>query len=96
LDAAAGGATAVAFGADGAPRWSRRAGLDGALAQLLAIIDRAACDGTWQRLKSAPSTPVATPSTTFAQPQRQLVHDGDLRNRAKARSYRERRRSAPA
>ena len=88
----------VSFGADGAPSLEPAApGLDGALADLLAIIERAACDGTWQRLKVC-----AEHTCRFAFYDQSRNRSGSwcsmavCGNRAKARSYRERRRSAPA
>lgn len=99
LDAAAPAALLkVAFGSDGAPALQAAGqGLDGALAQLLAIIDRAACDGTWQRLKVC-----AEHTCRYAFYDHSRNRSGSwctmavCGNRAKARSYRERRRSAPA
>ena len=88
----------VAFAADGEPSLEpAAAGLDGALAALLAIIDRAACDGTWARLKIC-----AEHSCRYAFYDSSRNRSGNwcvmsvCGNRAKARSYRERRRSAPA
>ncbi len=88
----------VGFGADGAPTLEPAAqGLDGALAVLLGIIDRGACDGTWQRLKVC-----AEHSCRFAFYDQSRNRSGSwcsmsvCGNRAKARSYRERRRSAQA
>ena len=88
----------VAFAADGAPPLEpAAAGLDRALAMLLAIIDRAACDGTWERLKVC-----AEHSCRWAFYDSSRNRSGNwcsmavCGNRAKARSYRERRRSAPA
>lgn len=44
------------FGADGTARPEpSRAGVDGALGRLLAIVAAAQADGTWQRLKSCPA-----------------------------------------
>lgn len=99
LDAAAPAALLrVALDADGAPTLEPAAkGLDGALAVLLAIIDRGACDGTWQRLKVC-----AEHTCRFAFYDSSRNRSGSwcsmavCGNRAKARSYRERRRSAPA
>ncbi len=99
LDGAAPGALLrVAFAADGAPALEPVAhGLDGALAGLLAIIDRAAADGSWQRLKVC-----AEHTCRFAFYDQSRNRSGSwcsmavCGNRAKARSYRERRRSAPA
>ena len=99
LDAAAPAALLrVVFAADGAPALQPAGqGLDGALAQLLASIDRAACDGTWQRLKVC-----AEHSCRYAFYDHSRNRSGSwctmavCGNRAKARNYRERRRSAPA
>jgi len=99
LDAAAPAALLrVAFGVDGAPTLLPAThGLDGALAELLAIIDRAACDGTWQRLKVC-----AEHTCRYAFYDQSRNRSGSwctmavCGNRAKARSYRERHRSAPA
>lgn len=99
LDAAAPAALLkVAFAADGAPALQpAQPGLDGALAQLLAIIEFAACDGTWQRLKVC-----AEHTCRYAFYDHSRNRSGSwcsmsvCGNRAKARSYRERRRSAPA
>jgi len=99
LDAAAPAALLrVAFGRDGLPALEPAAhGLDGALAELLAIVDRAACDGTWQRLKVC-----SAHTCRFAFYDQSRNRSGSwcsmavCGNRAKARSYRERRRSAPA
>jgi predicted RNA-binding Zn ribbon-like protein len=87
----------VRFAADGVPELAPAAGgLDGALAGLLAIIDRAACDGTWQRLKVC-----AEHSCRYAFYDHSRNRSGSwctmavCGNRAKARSYRERRRNTP-
>lgn len=45
----------VRFGDDGAARLEPvRAGVDGALGRLLAIVERAQADGTWERIKGCP------------------------------------------
>ena len=70
-------------------------GLDGALARLLAIIDNASCDGTWERLKVC-----AEQTCRYAFYDHSRNRSGSwcsmavCGNRAKARSYRERRRTA--
>ena len=98
LDAAAPAALLrVSFGRGGVPVLEPAAhGLDGALAELLAIVDRAFCDGTWQRLKVC-----AEQTCRFAFYDASRNRSGSwcsmavCGNRAKARSYRERRRAAP-
>jgi predicted RNA-binding Zn ribbon-like protein len=71
------------------------AGLDGAVARLLAIAHRAQVDGTWERLKACPEA-----SCTWAFYDRSRNRSSTwcsmavCGNRAKARSFRERRLSA--
>ena len=87
---------AVSLDADGAPRLTAAAdGLDGAFAELLAVIERADHDGTWRRLKAC-----AQDSCRWAFYDHSKNRSGSwctmavCGNRAKARSYRARRRSA--
>ncbi len=97
LDAAAPGALLrVSFAAGGEPALGpANGGLDGALARLLAIIDTASCDGTWERLKVC-----AEETCRWAFYDHSRNRSGSwcsmavCGNRAKARSYRERRRAA--
>ena len=87
----------VSFDATGAPRLEPAGrGLDRAFAALLAIVERAALDGTWERLKVC-----ADDGCRWAFYDRSKNRSGSwcvmavCGNRAKARSYRERRRPAP-
>jgi predicted RNA-binding Zn ribbon-like protein len=87
----------VAFDEAGAPRLEPAGGdgIDRALARLLAIIDRAAADGTWARLKVC-----ADEGCRWAFYDHSRNRSGSwcsmavCGNRAKARSYRERQRAS--
>jgi predicted RNA-binding Zn ribbon-like protein len=69
-------------------------GLDGLVAQLLAIVDRAMADGTWERLKACPNEDC---EWAFYDRSRnrssRWCNMGECGNRAKVRAYRERNRS---
>jgi predicted RNA-binding Zn ribbon-like protein len=85
------------FDAAGSPQLVPAAGgLDGAIAELLAIIGRSAIDGTWSRLKVC-----ADDTCMWAYYDRSKNRSGSwcsmavCGNRSKARTYRERHRSEP-
>jgi predicted RNA-binding Zn ribbon-like protein len=94
-----GGLLRVAFEPDGTPALARSSGspLDGALAELLAIIVAAAGDGSWARLKVC-----ADDGCRWAFYDRSKNHSRSwcnmavCGNRAKAREYRRRQRSQRA
>ena len=84
----------VTFGPDGAAeRVPAARGLDGAIARLLAAVERSMVDGTWHRLKACPN-----PDCEWAFYDRSRNRSSrwcamaECGNRAKARAFRERRR----
>ena len=83
----------VGFGADGAPRLEPAAsGADEVIARLLAIIARAAAEGTWERLKTCPADDCHWAFYDFSRNHSRTWCDMKVcGNRAKARSYRARR-----
>jgi predicted RNA-binding Zn ribbon-like protein len=79
---------AVRFGPDGVPRLEPA----GALARLLAIVAEAAVAGTWERLKACPADDCHWAFYDFSRNHSRTWCDMKVcGNRAKARSYRERR-----
>ena len=84
----------VRFAPDGAAeRVPAARGLDGAIARLLAAVERSMVDGTWHRLKACPN-----PDCEWAFYDRSRNRSSrwcvmsECGNRAKARAFRERRR----
>jgi predicted RNA-binding Zn ribbon-like protein len=88
----------VAFDADGAPALEPvPGGLDGALAQLMAIIGFAAVEGTWLRLKVCADHGCRWAFYDHSKNRsRSWCNMAVCGNRAKAREYRRRRRSSTA
>jgi predicted RNA-binding Zn ribbon-like protein len=84
----------VAFDADGAPRLEPVAsGLDRAVAELYAIIERAAVDGTWERLKVCGDHGCRWAFYDHSKNRsRSWCNMAVCGNRAKAREYRRRQR----
>jgi len=92
--AAARAGVRVSFSAAGEPALvPAAAGVDGALAQLLAIVERSVADGSWERLKACPRE-----ECEWAFYDRTKNRSGrwcrmeECGNLAKARAFRERRR----
>jgi predicted RNA-binding Zn ribbon-like protein len=74
-----------------------RGAVDGALGRLLAIVERAQADGTWDRLKGCPDTGCGWAFYDWSKNRSATWCSMETcGNRAKARTYRERRRGAPA
>ena len=72
-----------------------RAGVDGAVARLLAIVERAQVDGTWQRFKVCPDDGCGWAFYDWSKNRSATWCSMETcGNRAKARAYRERRRGA--
>ena len=72
-----------------------RGGVDGALGRLLAIVERAQADGTWARLKGCPDTECGWAFYDWSKNRSATWCSMEVcGNRAKARTYRERRRGA--
>ena len=92
----AGALLRVAFDSDGAPRLEPVAeGLDRALAELYAIIDRASADGSWARLKVCADHGCRWAFYDRSKNRsRSWCNMAVCGNRAKARHYRERKRPA--
>ena len=95
-NAAEGAHVRLAVGEDGATELRpAAAGLDGLLAQLLAIVDRAMADGTWERLKACPNEDCLWAFYDRSRNRSsRWCNMGECGNRAKVRAYRERKRSA--
>ena len=74
-----------------------RGGVDGALGRLLAIVDRAQAEGTWNRLKGCPDTACGWAFYDWSKNRSATWCSMEVcGNRAKARAYRERHRGARA
>jgi predicted RNA-binding Zn ribbon-like protein len=88
----------VRFDADGGAGLEPvRGGVDGALGRLLAIVERAQADGTWARLKGCPDTECGWAFYDWSKNRSATWCSMEVcGNRAKARAYRERHRSAHA
>jgi predicted RNA-binding Zn ribbon-like protein len=84
--------------ADGGARLEPvRAGVDGAIGRLLAIVERAQCDGTWERMKGCPDTECGWAFYDWSKNRSATWCSMEVcGNRAKARAYRERHRGAHA
>ena len=82
--------------ADGAARLEPvRSGIDGAIGRLLAIVERAQCDGTWARLKGCPDVDCGWAFYDWSKNRSATWCSMEVcGNRAKARAYRERHRGA--
>jgi predicted RNA-binding Zn ribbon-like protein len=88
----------VRVGDDGSARLVPvRGGVDGALGRLLAIVERAQCDGTWARFKACPEDACGWAFYDWSKNRSSTWCSMEVcGNRAKARAYRERRREASA
>jgi predicted RNA-binding Zn ribbon-like protein len=74
-----------------------RGGVDGAIGRLLAIVERAQADGTWDRLKGCPDTDCGWAFYDWSKNRSATWCSMEVcGNRAKARTYRERHRGATA
>jgi predicted RNA-binding Zn ribbon-like protein len=74
-----------------------RGGVDGAIGRLLAIVERAQCDGTWERFKGCPDTDCGWAFYDWSKNRSATWCSMEVcGNRAKARAYRERHRGAHA
>jgi predicted RNA-binding Zn ribbon-like protein len=74
-----------------------RGGVDGAIARLLAIVQRAQAEGHWQRLKACPDDDCGWAFYDWSKNRSATWCSMETcGNRAKARSYRERHREATA
>ena len=74
-----------------------RGGVDGAIGRLLAIVERAQCDGTWQRFKACPDLECGWAFYDWSKNRSATWCSMEVcGNRNKARTYRERHRGAPA
>ena len=84
--------------ADGGARLEPvRSGVDGAIGRLLAIVERAQCDGTWERLKGCPDLDCRWAFYDWSKNRSATWCSMEsCGNRAKARAYRERHRGAHA
>jgi predicted RNA-binding Zn ribbon-like protein len=72
-----------------------RGGVDGALGLLLAIVERAQTDGTWDRFKGCPDDTCGWAFYDWSKNRSATWCSMEVcGNRAKARAYRERRREA--
>lgn len=71
-----------------------RGGVDGAIGRLLAIVERAQCDGTWERFKGCPDTDCGWAFYDWSKNRSATWCSMEVcGNRAKARAYRERHRA---
>jgi predicted RNA-binding Zn ribbon-like protein len=88
----------VRFGSDGDARLVPvRRGVDGALGRLLAIVERAQADGTWERFKGCPDHSCGWVFYDWSKNRSATWCSMEVcGNRAKARTYRERQREARA
>jgi predicted RNA-binding Zn ribbon-like protein len=88
----------VRFAPDGGARLVPvRGGVDGAIGRLLAIAERAQCDGTWDRLKGCPDDTCGWVFYDWSKNRSATWCSMEVcGNRAKARSYRERQRGTSA
>ena len=88
-------ALGLSFGPEGAELISACEGIDAAIGSILAIVGGAMADGSWPRLKACPAEDCMW---VFYDHSRNRSGTwclmGECGNRAKARSFRERRRSA--
>jgi predicted RNA-binding Zn ribbon-like protein len=90
-------AIGLRFDPDGSQLVTTCEGVDSTIARLLAIVHESMADGTWERLKACPAD-----DCLWAFYDRSRNHSRtwcemeDCGNRAKARTYRERRRSQPS
>jgi predicted RNA-binding Zn ribbon-like protein len=90
-------AIGLRFDTDGSQLVTTCEGVDSTIARLLAIVHESMADGTWERLKACPAD-----DCLWAFYDRSRNHSRtwcemeDCGNRAKARTYRERRRSQPS
>jgi predicted RNA-binding Zn ribbon-like protein len=74
-----------------------RGGVDGAIGRLLAIVERAQCDGTWERMKGCPDLECGWAFYDWSKNRSATWCSMEVcGNRAKARAYRERHRGAHA
>jgi predicted RNA-binding Zn ribbon-like protein len=74
-----------------------RGGVDGAIGRLLAIVERAQCDGTWERFKGCPDDACGWAFYDWSKNRSATWCSMEVcGNRAKARAYRERHRGAHA
>jgi predicted RNA-binding Zn ribbon-like protein len=74
-----------------------RAGIDGAIARLLAIVARSQADGTWERFKGCPDDDCGWAFYDWSKNRSATWCSMETcGNRAKGRAYRERRRGASA
>jgi predicted RNA-binding Zn ribbon-like protein len=74
-----------------------RGGIDGAIGRLLAIVERAQCDGTWERLKGCPDSDCQWAFYDWSKNRSATWCSMETcGNRNKARTYRERHRGAHA
>jgi len=70
-----------------------RGGVDGAIGRLLSIVERAQCDGTWQRMKGCPDVECGWAFYDWSKNRSATWCSMEVcGNRAKARTYRERHR----
>ena len=94
--AAAGAELSVVFDAHGHPGLvPAREGIDAAVGRLLAIVFEAMADGTWQRLKACPADDCEWAFYDWSKNRSGTWCDmAECGNRAKARTYRQRRRHA--
>ena len=88
-------AVVLRFDPDGAALLTHCGGVDSAIARLLAIVHRSMGDRTWQRLKACPADDCLWAFYDHSRNRSGTWCEmGECGNRAKARRYRERRRSA--
>ncbi len=74
-----------------------RGGVDGAIGRLLAIVERAQCDGTWERFKGCPDTDCGWAFYDWSKNRSATWCSMEVcGNRSKARAYRERHRGTHA
>jgi len=74
-----------------------RGGVDGAIGRLLAIVERAQCDGTWERMKGCPDHECGWAFYDWSKNRSATWCSMEVcGNRAKARTYRERHRGTHA
>jgi predicted RNA-binding Zn ribbon-like protein len=94
-DVTRGAVMRIAFDRDGSPRLRpAAAGLDAAFAELVAIIERASIEGTWQRLRVCADHGCRWAFYDSSKNRsRSWCNMAVCGNRAKAREYRRRRRS---
>lgn len=88
----------VRFDGDGGARLAPvRGGVDGAIGRLLAIVEHAHADGTWQRFKVCPDEECGWAFYDWSKNRSATWCSMEVcGNRAKARAYRERRRTTHA